>query len=309
MSAALAKLADITGASPAEIKDVIKGMILSAKNQHNVPVTDAEMAVVTGTCAKYGLNPLVKECAAFVSGGKLNLIVMIDGYYNIVNRQPTFDGVEFDDHLNDKGEIISITCRMFLSNRTRPVVVTEYLAECNDIKSSVWRKWPYRMLRHKAYIQAARMAFGLSEIIDNDEADRIRSNGGSNSPAQERDITPRASVNLTDIDTTMSDCCTLDELKHTCGKIREEMQANGTWDGSKAEIIALNIKHKDRINSAAEKKDELIYDQDTGEDVTETEPSEAEAIEGELLSSDDGITRGDGEDIGFGEDDTDEFGE
>ncbi len=335
MTTALAIVAANTGASEEDIKNVISGMIISSKNQHGATASNAEIAVFTGVCSKYELNPLVKECAAFISGGKLQVIVMIDGWYRMVNRQETFDGVEFDDHLNDKGEIASITCRMYIKGRSRPACATEYMAECSDPKSSVWKRWPNRMLRHKAYIQAARIAFGISEVIDDDEAGRIRSNGGSNLPVQERDITPQASVNLTDINTTMSDCYTLDELKQACGIIREEMQANGTWDGSKAEIIALNIKHKDRINSAGTKKDEPIYDQDTGEDVTETnqnkqtESSEAEAIEGELLSSDEGAAsndddaiskadkaiakanaymgKGDDDDIGFGEDD--EFGE
>ncbi|AHK11653.1 RecT-like protein [Shewanella sp. phage 1/41] len=302
MTTALAIVAANTGASEEDIKNVISGMIISSKGQHGAKATSAEMAVFTGVCSKYSLNPLVKECAAFVSGGKLQVIVMIDGWYKMVNRQENFDGVEFEDKFSDDGKIISITCKMHIKNRSHPVCVTEYLAECKDPKSTVWTRWPARMLRHKAYIQAARIAFGISEVIDDDEASRIDSK-----PMQERDITPRASVNLTDIDTTMADCYTLDELKHTCGKIREEMQANGTWDSLKAEIIALNIKHKDRINSASAKKDEPIYDQDTGEDVTETESSEAEAIEGELLSSDDGITSNDDDDIGFGEDD--EFGE
>ena len=85
-----------------------------------------------------------------------------------MNRRPEFDGVEFDDKFDDKGNLASITCRMFIKGRERPVCVTEYMSECKDPKSSVWTKWPARMLRYKVYIQCARMAFGITEIIDDD---------------------------------------------------------------------------------------------------------------------------------------------
>lgn len=244
MSTALSIVAQNTGASEEDIKNVISGMIISSKNQHGATATPAEMAVFTGVCSKYALNPLVKECAAFVSGGKLQVIVMIDGWYKMVNRQESFDGVEFDDHLNDKGEVTAITCKMYIKDRSRPVSVTEYLNECMDVKSSVWKRWPARMLRHKAYIQAARIAFGISEVIDDDEVNRINSN-------QPRDITPVQPTGPTteEIDLIMAECGDLETLKQACGELRVEMQNNGTWKTRSAEVIALNVKHKDRINS------------------------------------------------------------
>lgn len=289
MTTALSIVAQNTGASEEDIKNVISGMIISSKNQHGATATPAEMAVFTGVCSKYALNPLVKECAAFVSGGKLQVIVMIDGWYKMVNRQETFDGVEFDDHLNDKGEVTAITCKMYIKDRSRPVSVTEYLNECNDPKSSVWKRWPARMLRHKAYIQAARIAFGISEVIDDDEVSRINSN-------QPRDITPVQPTGPTteEINLLMAECGDLETLKAACGELRVEMQNNGTWKNRSAEVIALNIKHKDRINSYVD-VDEV--DTDTPHGMSEAN----EAIEGELMD--------DEPDIGFGEDDTDEFEE
>ena len=60
-------------------------------------------------------------------------------------------------------------------DRSHPTIVTEYLAECK-MTTEPWKKYPKRMLRHKAFIQCARMAFGFSGIYDEDEAHRI--NGG-----------------------------------------------------------------------------------------------------------------------------------
>src|SRR5690625_4254871 len=48
------------------------------------------------------------------------------------------------------------------------------MSECKGV-SDPCKRWPNRMLRHKATIQAARYAFGLSGIIDPDEAERIKS--------------------------------------------------------------------------------------------------------------------------------------
>jgi hypothetical protein len=52
------------------------------------------------------------------------------------------------------------------------VTVTEYLAECRR-DTGPWKSHPRRMLRHKAMIQAARLAFGYGGIYDQDEAERV----------------------------------------------------------------------------------------------------------------------------------------
>jgi hypothetical protein len=297
MTTALSIVAANTGASEEDISDVITGMIISSKGQHGAIATKAEIAVFTGVCSKYALNPLVKECAAFVSGGKLQVIVMVDGWYKMVNRQENFDGVEFEDNLDKDSKIVSITCKMHLTNRSRPVCVTEYLAECKDPKSSVWTRWPARMLRHKAYIQAARIAFGISEVIDDDEVNRIKSNSnGYNSAPAERDITPQAEgPRNKDIDNLLAECGDLETLKSACSEIKVEMQTNGTWKNRSSEVIALNVKHKDRINSyVVEESTEPYYDVDVEEVDTDTPAGMSHANE---------------EDIGFGDDDADEFGE
>jgi len=79
--------------------------------------------------------------------------------------------MEFIDAADEKGNLLSITCRIFRKDRERHIEVTEYMNECRG-SSEPWKKWPARMLRHKATIQAARYAFGLSGIIDPDEAER-----------------------------------------------------------------------------------------------------------------------------------------
>lgn len=254
MSNALAVIAQNTGASMEDITDVLRGMIVSAKNQHGAQATNAELAIVTGVCATYGLNPLVKECAAFVSGGKLSVVVMVDGWYKMVNRRPEFDGVEFDDKFDDKGSLASITCRMFIKGRERPVCVTEYMSECRDPKSSVWQKWPARMLRHKAYIQCARMAFGISEVIDDDEASRISANSPSGS--REKDITPAAkTIDWDAIKADMAECGDEASLNAVCIELRSRLEADGQWAQAKATCILMKSEHQARIQAYAAQAD------------------------------------------------------
>lgn len=124
----------------------------------------------------YRLNPILKEMYAFPSkGGGVIPIVGIDGWISLVNRQENFDGVELIEN-NDESHVTglkSVTAKFYIKGKSHPVVVTEYMSECYNEAKEPWKKWPRRMLRHKAYIQGARIAFGFSGIYDEDEATRI----------------------------------------------------------------------------------------------------------------------------------------
>lgn len=121
---------------------------------------------------EYDLNPITKEIYAFPSKGGIQPIVSIDGWMKLMNSHPQFDGIEFEDQLTDDGRVISITARVFRKDRSHPISVTEYLAECSR-STDPWKQFPRRMLRHKAAIQAARYAFGFSGIVEPDEAERL----------------------------------------------------------------------------------------------------------------------------------------
>lgn len=257
MSNALSVISERIGVDIEETKTVLKNMIISAKNQHGSVATDAELAIISSTCAKYDLNPLVKECAAFISGGKMQVVLMIDGWYRIVNRQESFDGVEFQDHLDAQGQLTAITCQMYIKGRSRPVTVTEYLAECRQDKSDVWKKYPARMLRHKAYIQCARMTFGISEMIDEDEAGRIRSG--------EKDVSPSAPIQAVDysaIEKAMSLCTTQQELDDLCIDIRADMEKRNLWATEKLILAEMKGRHKLRVAEKPEDSEDFVADQD-----------------------------------------------
>jgi phage recombination protein Bet len=133
-----------------------------------------EFAAFLLVANEYGLNPVTREIYAFPKkGGGIQPIVSIDGWMTMANNHPAYDGITFVDRLDDSGRLLAITAQVHRKDRSHPIEVTEYLAECQQ-GTEPWRKWPARMLRHKAAIQAIRYAFGFSGIVDPDEADRMR---------------------------------------------------------------------------------------------------------------------------------------
>lgn len=167
-------MADRAGLRPQEFADTVRATCGMGK------ASAEEFAAFLMVAKEYNLNPLTKEIYAFpAKGGGIVPVVSIDGWVNLVNSHPACDGFEFDVEHDDKGELVSITCRMFRKDRSRPVVVTEYYEECKR-GTDPW-KMKHRMLRHKSMIQAARYAFGFSGIYDEDEGAKI---------AEMRDVTP-----------------------------------------------------------------------------------------------------------------------
>lgn len=155
----------------AELMQVLKNTAFKGS------VTDAQMAALLVVANSYRLNPWTKEIYAFPDQNNgIVPVVGVDGWARIINEHKEFDGMEF--HQDDE----ACTCTIYRKDRSHPIKVTEYMAECKrDVKP--WKTHPKRMLRHKAMIQCARLAFGFVGIYEQDEAERI---------AEIKDITPQA---------------------------------------------------------------------------------------------------------------------
>jgi phage recombination protein Bet len=135
--------------------------------------TDVDLMVFLMVAHKYNLNPLTREIYAFPRKGDkggIQVIVGFDGWARILANHDQYDGCEFVNEIIDN-KVVSTTCKIFRKGMSRPTCVTEYMVECFR-NTEPWKQWPIRMLRHKAYIQAARLAFGISGIQDEDEFDR-----------------------------------------------------------------------------------------------------------------------------------------
>lgn len=165
---------------PVEMQNIVVNTIMPANSR----VSNDQFVTFLAVANEYKLNPLTKEIYAFpAKGGGIQPIVSIDGWLKIINTQPDFDGMEHED-IRENGELIAIKVSVYKKGTSRPVSVIEYMDECRGV-SEPWKRWPARMLRHKATIQAGRYAFGLSGIIDPDEAERFEKAGAIKKPAIE----------------------------------------------------------------------------------------------------------------------------
>lgn len=158
----IASMATRYNIEPAKFLETIKATILPK-------ATDEELQAFCMVAHEYGLNPFLKEIHAFPNkSGGITPVVGVDGWASLMNRRPDFDGIEFDAH-DDEGKPHSVTARIYIKGRAHPIEVTEYHSECAR-NTEPWKQMPRRMLRHKALIQCARVAFGFSGIHDEDEA-------------------------------------------------------------------------------------------------------------------------------------------
>lgn len=130
-------------------------------------VSDAQMTALMVVANQYGLNPWTKEIYAFPDKNNgIVPVVGVDGWSRIINEHPQFDGLDFEQDEE------SCTCIIYRKDRNHPIKVTEWMSECKR-NAGPWLSHPKRMLRHKALIQGARLAFGYGGIYDQDEAERI----------------------------------------------------------------------------------------------------------------------------------------
>ena len=156
-------------------------------------VTDAQLSALLIVAGQFKLNPWTKEIYAFPDKGGIVPVVGVDGWTRIINSNAQFDGMDFEQDAE------SCTCIIHRKDRAHPIKVTEWMDECSrpavNGRSGPWQTHPKRMLRHKAMIQCARIAFGFGGIYDADEAERIIE---SQAPAMKTinpetgEITPKA---------------------------------------------------------------------------------------------------------------------
>ncbi|HLU77430.1 MAG TPA: phage recombination protein Bet [Burkholderiales bacterium] len=161
-AAALAKSLSLAPSDTAELVAALKATAFKGQ------VSDAQMTALLVVANQYGLNPWTKEIYAFPDRQNgIVPVVGVDGWSRIINSHPQFDGMDFDQ--DDE----RCTCIIYRKDRTHPIRVTEYMAECKRDGVGPWKSHPRRMLRHKAMIQCARIAFGFVGIYEQDEAEHI----------------------------------------------------------------------------------------------------------------------------------------
>jgi phage recombination protein Bet len=159
---ALAVMASRFSVEPAKLLETLKSTLMPK-------ATNEEMLSFVVVANQYGLNPFTREIYAFPArNGGIQPVVSVDGWIKMMNSHPQFNGIQFKTEDKD-GKPFSVTATIHHKERSHPVEVTEYFSECNR-NTEPWKVNPRRMLRHKALIQCARVAFGFSGIVDEEEA-------------------------------------------------------------------------------------------------------------------------------------------
>lgn len=187
----VAAFAHKLGVDPNQMLSTLKATAFKQRN--NQPISNEQMMALLVVADKYGLNPFVKEIYAFADRDGIVPVVGVDGWSNLINSHPEFDGMEFiypdeekwlpkgtldpADALPSKQHVEAppwIECVMYRKDRKHPIKAREHLREVYQAPRSnytgPWQTHTSRMLRHKALIQCARMAFGFGGIHDEDEA-------------------------------------------------------------------------------------------------------------------------------------------
>lgn len=177
-SSVLVRMAQRFGVDPEKMLGTLKATAFRGD------VSNEQMMALAVVADQYGLNPWTKEIYAFPDKHNgIVPVVGVDGWSRIINTHPQFDGMDFEEGpLNEKKIPEWIKCSMHRKDRGHPISVKEYLEEVyrepfktreGKTIATPWQSHPRRMLRHKAMIQCARLAFGFVGVYDEDEAQRI----------------------------------------------------------------------------------------------------------------------------------------
>ncbi len=173
------KFSENYSVQPEKMMDTLKNVAFKSK----FGITNEQLMALLIVANQYNLNPFTKEIYAYPDRGGIVPVVGVDGWVRIINADPNYDGMEFiysDEKENlDKAKECPawIECKIYRKDRSHPVIIREYLHEVykppRDGKIGPWQTHTKRMLRHKALIQCARIAFGFVGIYDPDEAENI----------------------------------------------------------------------------------------------------------------------------------------
>src|SRR5690606_16019924 len=226
------RMADRFGVDPAEMMQTLKATAFKGN------VSDAQMQALLIVADQYGLNPWTKEIYAFPDKGGIVPVVGVDGWARIINDNPQFDGMDFEQDEE------SCTCIIYRKDRRHPIKVTEYMGECKR-GTPPWQSHPKRMLRHKAMIQCARLAFGFSGIYDEDEAQRI----------VERDVTPAANEDPSSAVQAIENAQSMEELQAAFAAAWRELP------GSRALLTKVKDERKAALSQQSIEAEEVVFEE------------------------------------------------
>lgn len=185
---------------------------------NKAPIADDDLLRLLQTAKRFNLDPLNREIYPYFNmDGSVTPTLTIDGWLRLVNSNPDFDGCRITE--SEEEVLIPGTSKpcakwcqveMFRKSLSHPVVIREYFEEVfhGIVKrsgnagrgreeplayaSTPWVVCPRRMLRHRAFIQAARYAFPCSgiAIVEPDGKVNIDDEAFDRNAAVEEEVPP-----------------------------------------------------------------------------------------------------------------------
>lgn len=205
----IAKLGAKYSVDPDKMLATLKATAFAGEKE----VSNEQMMALLVVADQYNLNPWTKEIYAFPTDpkkGGIVPIVGIDGWIRMVNERAELVSIEFNYPETENDEVPAwIECVITRKDRATPIAAREYYAECKR-NTGPWNSHPRRMLRHKAFIQAARIAFGFGGIYDPDEGARVAEAINVTPPRSTKPPTRKPKA----IESTTPTLATSDQLEH-----------------------------------------------------------------------------------------------
>lgn len=154
---------------------VVVGKLAKAKKGTNP--TQEEMIEFAALCRQAGLNPATSEVAPLVQGGRVSLIISVDGWIKVARSQPEFKGYKLIPSettvkagQNEVPEYI--TSQIYVNGLDFPLEWRTYYREVMKSSSPVWQTMPNHMMQVRALANGIKRSFGLAAFTP-DEADNI----------------------------------------------------------------------------------------------------------------------------------------
>lgn len=145
------------------------------------------------TCKNLHLNPMLKQIYGFESKGKVVTVISIEGWNEIANRNPQFDGFDYEFPAPQERQLtynrvtydggyrkvtpITVTrkvseyiiCRVYRKDRSHPIAVTTFFDEAST-GSEPWATMPMQMLQNRAMVNAIKKAFNVNAFAEDDRS-------------------------------------------------------------------------------------------------------------------------------------------
>lgn len=120
--------------------------------------TPPELALFVEMCRSTGLNPFKREIWFIKTGqGGVQMMTGINGFYQIANKHPMYDGTE-TEIVEENGRIIKAVARVHRKDRKIPSVAEAYMEEYAKPYGN-WKTMPRVMISKCAESMALRKAF------------------------------------------------------------------------------------------------------------------------------------------------------